>query len=88
VLQISRSGVQLSIERELVPGTLLDIAFDPGVATDPRGRKPTAVTVRGRVVRLAASSTSPYVYGVALDIDEETASTLQWLALLLYAKTP
>lgn len=82
VLEVSRTGSQLCIERELAPGTLLNIAFDPGVADDPRREKPTVVTVRGRVVRLVASSMSQYIYGINLHIDDETASTLQWLALL------
>lgn len=88
VLEVSRTGIQLGVERELAPGTLVDVTFDPRVAADPRGHDPTRVNVRGRVVRLATNSTDSYVYGIDLQIDKATASTLQWLTLLLYATTP
>ncbi len=88
VVEISRIGLQLCVERKLVLGTSVDVAFDPGVAADPCRQEPTRVKVQGSVVRLVASSTSPYVYGVELRIDKETAATLQWLTLLLYATTP
>ena len=88
IAELSRTGLQLRVSEQLAIGSLVEIAFDPGVAVDPTTRRPPLVEIRGRVVRLASSEPRHFVYGVDLQTDSDTRGALGWACRLERGRPP